>query len=41
VRAHAGVESAFDALAGAERHAKILIDPTSAASEPPAARRPD
>ena len=29
-----GVEQAFDALAGAESHAKILIDPKSAATEP-------
>jgi threonine dehydrogenase-like Zn-dependent dehydrogenase len=31
-----GVESAFDALGGAEKHVKILIDPRSAVSEPPA-----
>jgi hypothetical protein len=29
-----GVESAFAALAGADAHAKILIDPRSGASEP-------
>ena len=34
-----GVEAAFAALGDAERHAKILIDPQSAATEPaPAAR---
>ena len=32
-----GVESAFDALGNPEKHAKILIDPKSAATEPAAA----
>ena len=32
-----GVESAFDALGDAERHAKILIDPKSPAAEPASA----
>jgi threonine dehydrogenase-like Zn-dependent dehydrogenase len=30
----AGVEAAFDALADPETHAKILIDPRSAATSP-------
>jgi hypothetical protein len=29
-----GVEAAFSALGDPERHAKILIDPTSAATAP-------
>jgi len=29
-----GVNAAFDALADADRHAKILIDPTSTVVEP-------
>jgi threonine dehydrogenase-like Zn-dependent dehydrogenase len=32
----AGVASAFDALGDPETHAKILIDPASAAAEPSA-----
>jgi threonine dehydrogenase-like Zn-dependent dehydrogenase len=32
----AGVEAAFDALGDPERHAKIVIDPTSTAATPTA-----
>src|SRR3954453_10508900 len=36
----AGVDRAFEALGKADKHAKILIDPRSSASQPPSASKP-